>query len=81
MDPVEKHVAQAREASSAQPQHPLAGVTLGDALSLDQADGSADAVLLMGPLYHLTDRDRPAGGIAGGLPRAEARGRGDCEGD
>ena len=57
VDPVEKHLAQAREASSAQPKHPLASVMLGDALSLDQADGSADAVLLMGPLYHLTARD------------------------
>ncbi|MCY3896213.1 MAG: methyltransferase domain-containing protein [Chloroflexi bacterium] len=61
VDPVEKHVEQAREASSAQPQHPLASAALGDARSLDQADGSADAVLLMGPLYHLTDRgDRMA---------------------
>ncbi|MYD95348.1 MAG: class I SAM-dependent methyltransferase, partial [Chloroflexi bacterium] len=57
VDPVEKHVEHAREASCAQPKHPLARVTLGDARSLDQADGSADAVLLMGPLYHLTDRD------------------------
>ena len=56
VDPVEKHVAQAREASRAQPEHPLAGARVGDAGSLDQADGSADAVLLMGPLYHLTDR-------------------------
>lgn len=61
VDPVEKHVEQAREASSAQPEHPLASATLGDARLLDQADGSADAVLLMGPLYHLTDRsDRMA---------------------
>ena len=61
VDPVEKHIEQAREASSAQPEHPLASETLGDARWLDQADGSADAVLLMGPLYHLTDRgDRMA---------------------
>lgn len=56
IDPVERHVRQAREASLAQPEHPLAGARVGDARSLDQADGSADAVLLMGPLYHLTDR-------------------------
>lgn len=56
IDPVEKHIEQAREASRAQPEHPVASVSLGDARSLDQADGSADAVLLMGPLYHLTDR-------------------------
>lgn len=57
VDPVEKHVAQAREASRSQPQHRLASATVGDARSLDHANGSADAVLLMGPLYHLTDRD------------------------
>ncbi|MDE2767162.1 MAG: class I SAM-dependent methyltransferase, partial [Chloroflexota bacterium] len=57
IDPVEKHVAQAREASRSQPEHPLASVRLGDARSLDQADESTDAVLLMGPLYHLTARD------------------------
>ena len=54
---METHLAQAREASKAQPEHPLASVTLGDARSLDLADGSADAVLLMGPLYHLTGRN------------------------
>lgn len=57
IDPVAKHVEQAREASGAQPEHPLAGATAGDARSLDFRDGSADAVLLMGPLYHLTDRN------------------------
>ncbi len=57
IDPVAKHVEQAREASGAQPEHPLAGATVGDARSLDFGDGSADAVLLMGPLYHLTDRN------------------------
>ena len=57
IDPVAKHVEQAREASGAQPEHPLAGATVGDARSLDFGDGSADVVLLMGPLYHLTERD------------------------
>ncbi len=56
IDPVAKHVEQAREASGAQPEHPLAGATVGDARSLDFGDGCADAVLLMGPLYHLTYR-------------------------
>ena len=57
IDPVEKHVKQARQASRSQSEHPLASATQGDARSLDHADGSADAVLLMGPLYHLTDRN------------------------
>jgi SAM-dependent methyltransferase len=50
------HVEQAREASARQRDHPLASVRLGDARRLDTADASADAVLLMGPLYHLTER-------------------------
>ena len=58
VDPVEKHVRQAREASDSQPRHPLASVTRGDARSLDHEDGAADAVLLMGPLYHLVDREQ-----------------------
>ena len=57
IDPVEKHVKQARQASRAQPEHPLASATQGDARSLNHGDGSADAVFLMGPLYHLTDRN------------------------
>ena len=57
IDPVGKHVKQAREASESQPSHPLASVTQGDARSLNHSDGSADAALLMGPLYHLTARD------------------------
>jgi ubiquinone/menaquinone biosynthesis C-methylase UbiE len=57
VDPVPLHVEQAREASRRQPDHPLAGATVGDARRLDRPDGSADAVLLLGPLYHLTERD------------------------
>lgn len=49
VDPVAKHV---RSAAA------LPGVTasVGDARGLDDADGSYDAVLLLGPLYHLVDR-------------------------
>ena len=57
IDPVEKHLKQARQASRSQPDHPLASATQGDARSLDFGDGRADAVLLMGPLYHLPARD------------------------
>ena len=56
VDPVTKHVKQAREASNSQHSHPLASVTQGDARSLVQDDCVADVVLLMGPLYHLTER-------------------------
>jgi len=50
------HVGQARAASARQPEAPLAGCRLGDARRLDEGDGSVDAVLLLGPLYHLTER-------------------------
>jgi ubiquinone/menaquinone biosynthesis C-methylase UbiE len=61
IDPVELHVAQAREASTRQPEAPLAGAEAGDARALPVDDRSIDAVLLLGPLYHLpvaADRDR-----------------------
>jgi SAM-dependent methyltransferase len=56
LDPLPLHVEQARDAARRQPDQPLAGATVGDARHLPFADGSADAVLLLGPLYHLTDR-------------------------
>jgi ubiquinone/menaquinone biosynthesis C-methylase UbiE len=57
IDPVPKHVEQARAASARQPEHPLASTEIGDARCLPHADSTADAVLLLGPLYHLTNRD------------------------
>jgi len=57
IDPVSKHVEQARAASARQPEHPLASSEVGDARHLSHADSSAGAVLLLGPLYHLTNRD------------------------
>jgi ubiquinone/menaquinone biosynthesis C-methylase UbiE len=44
-------VARARSATS---PRPLASLSVADARRLPQADGSAAAVLVMGPLYHLT---------------------------
>ena len=55
VDPVPLHVEQARQASAAAPR-PLAGASVGDALALGQRDASVDAVLLLGPLYHLPER-------------------------
>jgi SAM-dependent methyltransferase len=54
-DPVPLHVAQARADSAAAPR-PLVSADEGDARELPFDDGSADAVLLLGPLYHLPDR-------------------------
>jgi ubiquinone/menaquinone biosynthesis C-methylase UbiE len=56
VDPVPRHVEQAHAASAGQRQHPLASATVGDARCLEHADQSADAALLLGPLYHLTHR-------------------------
>jgi SAM-dependent methyltransferase len=47
VDPVELHVEQARAAG--------VRADLGDARALGAADASADAVLLLGPLYHLVE--------------------------
>jgi ubiquinone/menaquinone biosynthesis C-methylase UbiE len=55
VDPVPLHVRQARTASDAQPLTPIASCEVGDARQLEFDDATMDAVLLMGPLYHLID--------------------------
>ena len=54
VDLVPKHVGQAWERSEKGP-HRLASIAVGDARQLELADESADAVLLLGPLYHLQE--------------------------
>src|SRR5208337_2420614 len=55
LDAVEKHVETARHRSS------IASFVVGDARKLNFPDNFADAALLMGPLYHLTEAsDRQA---------------------
>lgn len=61
VDPVPLHIQQAQAASDAQPEKPIASCTVGDARDLEFDDQVADAVLLLGPLYHLIelqDRNR-----------------------
>ena len=60
VDPVPLHVEKAGEAGAA-------SARLGDARSLDEPDQGFDVVLLLGPLYHITER---AGRVAA---LAEAR--------
>ena len=55
IDAVPLHVEQAAAAAAAQPESPFVA-RLGDARALDADDASFDAVLLLGPLYHLTGR-------------------------
>jgi SAM-dependent methyltransferase len=56
VDALPLHVELARQAAAAQPDVPLARVSLGDARALDRSDESVDVALLFGPLYHLTER-------------------------
>jgi ubiquinone/menaquinone biosynthesis C-methylase UbiE len=55
IDPVPLHVERAMVVSS-EAGNPFT-VAQGDAGRLEQADASWDAVLMLGPLYHLTDRE------------------------
>ncbi|MCV7417441.1 class I SAM-dependent methyltransferase [Mycolicibacterium litorale] len=58
VDPVPQHVDAARAAASGKPYASRISSHLGDARDLREVDtGSVDAVLLLGPLYHLVDRD------------------------
>ncbi len=58
IDAVPRLVAEAQRRSTAAAR-PLASCRIGDARDLDLPDDTADVVLLLGPLYHLTDsRDR-----------------------
>ena len=53
LDPVPRLVAEAQQRSAAA-SRPLASCRIGDARDLDVPADSADVVLLLGPLYHLT---------------------------
>ena len=56
IDPVPLHIEQARAAAGGPPGVVLASADVGDARALRLPDASADAVLLLGPLYHLPER-------------------------
>ncbi len=57
LDPVERHVEEAARRLAALRTGASATAEVGDARALPAADGSADVVLLLGPLYHLQERD------------------------
>lgn len=63
LDPVPLHVEQAAAAAAAQPDRPFTAA-LGDARRLDEPDAAYDAVLLLGPLYHLTERAERVAALA-----------------
>jgi SAM-dependent methyltransferase len=55
VDPMPLHIAQAQAAAATLPEAPFTAA-LGDARGLAEPDASTDAVLFLGPLYHLTAR-------------------------
>lgn len=55
IDPVPKYVEQAKSTSHAQRDSPIVSILEGYAGHLERDDKTCDAVLLMGPLYHLVE--------------------------
>lgn len=56
-DPVQKHVSQAQAASAALPNGLRFSAERADARQIPRDDACADAVLLLGPLYHLLETE------------------------
>ena len=61
-DLLDLHVRQAQQAANAQPGHPFTA-QVADARSIPEPDASADAVVLLGPLYHLTEQTQRAAAL------------------
>ncbi len=57
VDPVPKHIEQAKRAFLNQPEYPLASASVGDARALEWEDNRMDALLFLGPLYHMIKRE------------------------
>jgi ubiquinone/menaquinone biosynthesis C-methylase UbiE len=57
IDPIPLHIEQARDRAAEPGASALASMRVGDARALELEDASVHAVLLLGPLYHLTERD------------------------
>ena len=57
VDFVPLHARMAQERSTEQRERPICSAAAGDARSLPFREDAADAVLLLGPLYHLIERD------------------------
>jgi ubiquinone/menaquinone biosynthesis C-methylase UbiE len=55
VDGVPLHISQAEDAARQRGGAPIASIRLGDARQIDHPQSSVDGVLLLGPLYHLTE--------------------------
>src|SRR5690349_2495113 len=64
VDPVPLHIEQAAALARSRPGVSLASAAIGDARRLSLPDESIDAVLLLGPLYHLPQRADRIGALA-----------------
>jgi ubiquinone/menaquinone biosynthesis C-methylase UbiE len=64
VDIVPRHIVQAQEAAAEPGSPQLASMRTGDARALAFDDGCADAILMHGPLYHLSDREERLRAIA-----------------
>jgi SAM-dependent methyltransferase len=60
VDPVPRHVERVRRLA---PRRGRVTAELGDARGLRAAESAYDAALLLGPLYHLTERDQRVGAL------------------
>ena len=56
IDMVPLHIEQAKTAEKNQKDHPLQTCKVGDARKVELPDSMADSVLMLGPLYHLPDK-------------------------
>ncbi len=63
LDPVPQLIDAAR-VNNQNAAKPLATIVVGDALALPYEDASADALLLLGPLYHLTAQSERSAALA-----------------
>jgi ubiquinone/menaquinone biosynthesis C-methylase UbiE len=62
-DLTDLHVRQAQQAADAQPEHRFTAA-VADACSVPEPDASTDAVVLLGPLYHLTEQSQRDAALA-----------------
>src|SRR3989442_11937476 len=74
VDPMPLHLTQARQQMK-QTGISVASISLGDARALEFPNEYADIVLMMGPLYHLTEKGQRQTALMGGLRVLKQDGR------